>query len=210
MQKALAVYTAAKTYQSNWSYSLDRGGVVQKMAIEIKSKGKTLLYYRVSAVDKKPLPANVDPIPEMLVILDGKTAWFQNTSENVYFRVELPKDPKTSPLMFMPQMPAAGEVKRLPDITEDGKPVSIIQAPNSNAGTTRMEIDAVTSHILRIASESYIAAAKVVSTIQVDKETFDGDIPDSQFKHKPPKGAKEIPAPPGAAALFGPKDPDKR
>src|SRR5882672_8072136 len=69
MQKALAVYTAAKTYQSNWSYTLDRGGVVQKMAIEIKSKGKTFLYYRVSAVEKKALPANVDPIPELLVVL---------------------------------------------------------------------------------------------------------------------------------------------
>src|SRR5258706_12027636 len=78
MQKALAVYTAAKSYQSNWSYTLDRGGVVQKMAIEIKSKGKNFLYYRVSAVDKKALPANVDPIPEMLVVLDGKSAWFEN------------------------------------------------------------------------------------------------------------------------------------
>src|SRR5205823_12171688 len=128
---------------------------------------------------------------------------------NVYFRVDLPKDPKTSPLMFMPQMPAAGDVKRLPDATEDGKTVSVIQAPNSNAGSTRMEIDAASSHIKRIVSESYIAATKVLSTIQVDKETFDADIPDSQFKHKPPKGAKEIPAPPGAAALFGPKEAGK-
>ena len=206
MQKALTAYSAAMTYQSNWTYTMDRGGVVQKMAMEIKSKGRAQLYYKVSAVDKKPLPPNVDPIPEMLVVLDGKTAWFQNTSENVYFRVELPKDPKTSPLMFMPQMPAAGEVKRLPDAIEDGKSVSIIEAPNANAGKTRMEIDSATSHIKRIVSESFIAATRVLSTIQVDKETFDAEIPDSQFKHKPPKGAKEIPAPPGAAALFGPKE----
>jgi hypothetical protein len=51
--------------------------------------------------------------------------------------------------------------------------------------------------------ESVLGPIKEVSTLQADKETFDAEFADSVFRFKPSRGAKEVPAPPDAAALFG-------
>jgi outer membrane lipoprotein-sorting protein len=204
MDKAFAAYAGAKTYQGTWSYVWQQGNIIQKMGIEIKSKRPGRLLYRVFTAEKTKLPTTVQPIPEMTVVADGKTAWFQNLTENTYFKIDLPKDPVSTPLMFMPLMKTSGIVQKGKEVKEGAKMLNVVEAP-TESGSIRMEIESDTHHIRRIVSESLIGLTKTVSTIQVEKETFDGEIPDKAFSSKPSKGAKELPAPPGVAQLFGPK-----
>lgn len=204
MEKALATYAGAKSYQGNWSFVLKQGEVTQKMGIEIKSKGPGKIYYRLFTAEKTKLPPETVPIPEMLVVADGKNAWFFNSSENVYFKVNLPKEPANTPLMFLPMTRTVGAVTKGRDIKEGDKTLNVIEAP-TETGSARMEIEHETHHFRRIISESQIGVTKTHSTLQVEKEAFDGDVPDKEFVFKIPRGAKEMPAPPGVAELFGPQ-----
>jgi outer membrane lipoprotein-sorting protein len=205
LQKTLNTYASAKTYQGTWTYTQERNQVAQRMLIEVKSSGPSRLLFRASpAPDNKPVPG-VDPIPEMIVVLDGKNAWFQNTAANEYFKVPLPKNPKGSPLMFFPNIPTASTVQRAPDLTEGGKTYHVLRAQRPDTGVSTMEIEAATFRIRRITAEKMIGAIKEVATLAMEKETFDADIPDSLFVYKIPKDAREISAPPGATALFGGK-----
>jgi outer membrane lipoprotein-sorting protein len=202
LEKSLTTYAAAKTYDAAWSYVLASGADTQEMQMEVRAKAPARLIFRVSAA-KGAREAKARPVPEMLVVLDGATAWYQNTTEKVYFKVALPKEPKYTPLMFFPQIAASGEVRRLPDVQAGGKTILVLEADRAEGGTTRMEIDAATHRIRKIVVENIVALIKRVSTITVLRETFDGDLPDKLFAYKPPKGLKEIQAPPGAGAMFG-------
>jgi outer membrane lipoprotein-sorting protein len=202
LQKTLTAYSSAKSYQGNWTYTLQQGNTTQKMSMEIKSKGNGRLFFRVAPVgDAKPVPGT-DPLPEMLVVLDGKTAYFENRTSKEFYQVRLPKNPQSSPLMFFPAIAATTGVKRLPDT--DDKNVVALQAETTNGGITRMEIDSMTYHLRRIVAEVTVAFVKHTSVIAVEKEVFDAEIPDSQFTFKAAKGSKERPAPPGTEGLFGP------
>lgn len=202
LQKALDGYAAAKTYQSTWSYTMTRGAATQEMEIEIRAKAPNRVLFRVALPrGKKPLPDR--GVPEMLVVLDGQTAWYENTTEKTYFKVQLPKEPKYTPLMFFPQMTTAGPVRRLEDVTADGKTFLVLEADRPEGGTIRMELEAGALRVRRIVSTQMIGLIQHVSSITVKQETFDAEIPDKSFAYKPPRGFKEIPAPPGAAAIFG-------
>jgi outer membrane lipoprotein-sorting protein len=206
LQKALAAYAKAKTYQGAWTYVIERAGKTHKMAVELKSKGATRLLFRISTpTGQKPDESGEAP-PEMLALLDGKTAWFEHAGEKVFYKVALPKDVKDtniSPLMFFPQIPAASPVVLEPNKTVDGRTVLVLKAETTTGGTTRMEIDAETYHIRRIVSEVPLGAAKMVSTLAMDKETFDAELADSAFNFKPRREFREIAAPLDAAAIFG-------
>lgn len=205
LERTLASYAVPKSYQGAWTYALQRGESRREMAIEIKSKGIRRLSFRVTAVPgAKPAP-DIDSIPEMLVVVDGETAWFQNTTDRSYFKVRVPPETRLTPLMFLPMIPAASEVKRGPDETIDGRKTLVVQAETTDGGTTKMLVDAETFRIRKVTSEKVVANIKVSSTLQVVKETFDGDIADSVFAYRPPRGIKEMPPPPGAAQLFGGK-----
>jgi outer membrane lipoprotein-sorting protein len=210
MKKTLATYSAAKTYQAAWTYTLEQGEgtakQVQKMTIEIKSKAPTRLLFHVAPAPDQKTPPGGQPLPELRVVVDGTTAWFENTSGKTYYKVPLPKNAAISPLMFMPLIPSASQVERKEDLKADGKTYYVLGATTPQGGTGRMEIDAATNHIHRMSTEALVGLAKLTSAIVMDRETFDGDVPDSAFSYKPPKGAKESPAPPEAAALFGPPD----
>jgi outer membrane lipoprotein-sorting protein len=204
LQKTLAAYSSAKSYQGNWTFTLQKGNVTQKMSMEIKSRGNGRLYFRVAPIGEvKPAPGT-DPLPEMLVVLDGKTAYFEDRTAKEFYKVALPKNSQSSPLMFFPAIASSSGVKKLPETSE--KNTVALQAETANGGITRMEIDSTTYHLRRIVAEATVAFVKHTSVIAVDKEIFDAEIPDSQFSFKPAKGSKERPAPPGAAALFGPPD----
>src|SRR5207302_1400304 len=92
-----------------------------------------------------------------------------------------------TPLMFLPLTKTAGVVQKGKDVKEDGKTLNVVEAP-TETGTTRMEIEAESRHIRRIIAESQIGLSRTVSTIQVEKETFNGDLPDSAFNFKAPHG----------------------
>jgi len=205
LQKTLAAYSGARTYQSTWAYTEERGQVKQQMTMEVKAKSPARIVVRVARAPGQKPPPDTEAIPELRVVMDGKTAHYENTTEKVFFKVPIPKEWRWSPEMVFPQIPAASAVKRGDDLMVDGKRVLVLQAETVSGGTTRMEIDAETFRIRRVVSESIVAFVKTVSTIAVEKETFDADIPDSAFSYRAPKGAKEIPAPPEAAGLFGPR-----
>lgn len=213
MQKTLAAYSAAKTYQATWSYTLEQGEGeskrAQKMTIEISSKAPNRLAFRVApAPGEKPLPGG-QALPELRVVVDGKTAWFENTSDKSFYRVALPKNAAISPLMFMPLIPSSSQVERKDDVAVGGKTLFVLAAATPQGGTGRMEIDAATFHIRRVSTEALIGLAKTTSAITMDKETFDADVPESAFAYKPTRGAKESPAPPETAGMFGPPDSGK-
>lgn len=213
MQKTLAAYSAAKTYQGSWSYTLEQGEgqtkQVQKMVIDVTSRAPNHLAFRVApAPGQKPLPDG-QPLPELRVIVDGQTAWFENTSDKSFYKVALPKNAAISPLMFMPLIPSASQVERKEDVQADGKTLIVLAAATQQGGVGRMEIDASNYHIRRVSTEALVGLTKVSSAITMDKETFDGAVPDNAFAWKPARGLKEMPAPPEAAALFGPPDPGK-
>jgi outer membrane lipoprotein-sorting protein len=210
LQKTLAAYAGAKSYQGNWIYAQQQGKAVQKVTMEVKAKGPIKLYIRIApAPGQKPAPGAV-AVPELLIVLDGKNAWFQNVTEKVFYKVTPSENWKGSPLLFFPGIPAASEAKRGKDLQEDGKTVYVVEAATTDGGFSRMEIDAATYHIRRIAAEKTVGIARVVSTITVDKETFDADIPDSAFNFKQVKGAKEINPPLEAFGMFGMAPPGKR
>jgi outer membrane lipoprotein-sorting protein len=210
LKKTLVAYASAKSYQGDWTYKQERETAKQQMTMEIKSKGQTRLYFHVAPpADQKPLPGT-EPLPELLVVLDGKTAWFENVTEKLYYKVPLPKNAQTSPLMFIPQVTTFGGVEKKEVLLSGGKAYVVLQAKTSNGGETRMEIEKDVYHIRRIIADEYIGIAKTTSTLAIEKEVFDGDVSDSAFSFKPVKDAKEVPAPSDAAALFGtPDKPEK-
>jgi len=202
LKRSLDAYQKARTYQARWTYTLALGDAKQTAAVEVKAKGPTRLVVAVSAATGKPIPGT-ETIPEMRVVLDGKSAWFWSGAENVYFRVDLPKNAATSPLMFFPQMPTTGETRRLPDAKSGDRTLIVLEGTRTDGGASRMEIDSETYRVRRIVVETPIGTAKLVSTLTVDRETIDADIPDSAFVYKPPARAREVPAPPTTAGLFG-------
>lgn len=210
LKKTLASYASAKSYQGDWTYKQEREADKQQMTMEIKSKGQTRLYFHVAPpADQKPLPG-AEPLPELLVVIDGKAAWFENVTEKMYYKVPLPKNAQISPLMFIPQVTTFGGVEKKEVLLTGGKAYVVLQAKTANGGETRMEIEKDVYHIRRIVADEYIGIAKTTSTLAIEKEVFDGDVPDSVFFFKAAKGAKEVPAPADAAALFGtPDKPDK-
>ncbi len=203
LQRTLAAYSSAKTYHGTWSFVTSRGDASQTMSIEIKSKAPNKLWFRVSAPPGQKTTPDLTTIPEMMVVVDGKTAWFYNVSDNAYFRVALPEKAQISPLMFIPQIKASTAVRREPDRKVEGKTILTVQAGTADGGKTRMEVDGADYHIVRIVKEEPLGASKITSTISVQKETFGSDAPDSEFSFKPPRGVKEVPPSLGAAALFG-------
>ncbi|HSV74580.1 MAG TPA: hypothetical protein VLH79_12545 [Chthonomonadales bacterium] len=202
LTRSLEAYRNAKTYQARWTYTLSLGEAKQTAAVEVKAKGPTRLLFSVSAASGRPIPG-AEPIPEMRVVLDGAHAWFWSGAENVFFRVALPPNAAASPLMFFPQMPTTGEARRLPDEKVGDRTVIVLQGARMDGGVSRMEIDAETYRVRRIVVETPMGAAKQVSSLTIDRETLDADIPDGVFVYRPPARAREVPAPPTTAALFG-------
>jgi outer membrane lipoprotein-sorting protein len=212
LQKTLAVYQNAKSYQGDWVYLLKQGDQVTKMAVELKASGPTkLLFHLRAAAEKtdneagtKAEPSTKLPVvPEVRVLLDGKTAWFENATEKVYYKVDLPKNPVTSPLMFFPQAATVGAAERGEDEKEGKRTIAVIFAKTKTGGLSRMEIDTQTFRIVRIASDETTGLTRTISTLTIEKETFDGEIPDTSFSYKPGKGFKEMKAPPEAGLVFG-------
>lgn len=201
-QKVLATYAAARTYQSTWNYTLTRGNATQEMDVEVRAKAPDRILFRVS-LPKGKKPAAERPVPELLVVVDGRTAWYQNTTDKTYFKVPLPKDPKYTPLMFFPQMPTAGPIRRVADVSEGERRLIAIEADRREGGTIRMEIDAATYRVHRIVDTTITAFITTTSTITVRQESFDEPLDDKAFVYKPPRGFKEVEAPPGAGAIFG-------
>ena len=209
LQKTLETYSGAKTYQSSWSFTIERGTAKSVVSMEIKSKAPARLYFRVAPVNnQKPAPGQ-EPVPDMLVVLDGKNAFFQNASVGIHYKVALPKNAQVSPLMFVPQIPAAGQVELKEETAADGKAIHVLEAVTVDGSSTRMEILADGFRIRRIVSEKMLGPIRETSTIAVEKETFNADVSDREFSFKPPRASKEIPAPAGTEALFGPPESQK-
>jgi outer membrane lipoprotein-sorting protein len=209
LQKTLLVYQKAKSYSGDWVFLLKEGEALTKMNVELRSKGPTRLLYNLRlAADKEGKVPNSPSIPELKVVLDGKTAWFENTTARVFYKVNLPKNPVTSPLMFFPQMSTVGGAERGDDQKEGDRTIAVIFAKTKSGGLSRMEIDAANNHIVRIASDETTGITRILTTLTIDKETFDGEISDDIFTYKPDKAFKEIPAPSEAAVIIG-SAPDK-
>ena len=141
--------------------------------------------------------------PSVAAILDGKTAWFESADDAIYYKLIPPKDYTFSPLIFFPQMNGVRNVKRLPDVTTDSTSVIVLQGESSEGNIITLVLDSKTYHLKTMSSEIDFGGIKSITTLQVDKEVFDGEISDSVFAYKSPKGFKEIPPPPGAGAVFG-------
>jgi outer membrane lipoprotein-sorting protein len=212
LRKTLAAYQTAKSYQGDWTYTMDQGGNIVKMIVELRAKGPTKLLFSLRPAikptdkeDKRPAGA----IPELKVVLDGKQAWFENASEKVFYKVSLPKNAAGSPLMFFPQIATTNGAERGQDEKQGERKVGVIFAQTKTGGLSRMEIDLDSFHIVRIANEEMAGLIKTVSTLVIDKEVFDGEIAESAFSYKPGKGYREMPAPPDAGAVFGFGPPEK-
>src|SRR5437870_3134233 len=82
--KTLAAYSNAKTYQGNWSYLLERGATKRRMVMEIKSKAPAKLYMQLKPAPGEKTPPGGEAIPEMVVVIDGKTAFFENVTGKEY------------------------------------------------------------------------------------------------------------------------------
>ncbi len=202
LDKTLTSYVTATSYQATWSFTSQMGALSQKMGIEIRYKAPAMLVFRMGGGKQKP-SKGLPPIPELEVVIDGKTAHFVNASENVYYDVPLPKNPHVTPIMFLPliTVPTTADVTfgRLPD----GKPILTLKSTAQDGTVSRLEVDWQTYHIRHLVSERTVGAGQVSSTLAVEKEVFGADMPDREFTFKPPHGAKEVPAPDTARSLFG-------
>lgn len=210
MDRTLALYSKAKSYQGAWTYALKRGAETQTAQVDIKARGADHLLFRLLGAPARDAKRSGEAIPEMLIAIDGVSAVCANISEKVYFRVTLPRGWKGSPLMFFPQMASVGDVRKGADGTLEGRRTSVLEADRPDGGKTRLEIDAETGRMRRITVEMGAGAIAVVSTITVTRETLDAELADSAFAYRPPKGTREMPPPPDAMGLFGigaPADP---
>lgn len=212
LRKTLAVYQTGKSYHGDWAYVLKEGDAVQKLAVELRSKGPTKVLFHVhppaNGADKD-LASRLGAIPEVRVVLDGKNAWFENTTQKVYYKVPLPKNVVTSPFMFFPQMSTVGDPERGEDQEEGGRKIAVIFAKTKSGGLSRMEIDTRNFHIVRIACDEVTGVTRTLSTLTIEKEEFDSEIADNTFTYKPDKAFKEIPAPSEASVIFASAPPEK-
>lgn len=202
VQRTMDAYSKATTYQGEWAYTTANGPSLRRMAIEVKKKGETMLLFRLAAAPGGP--AKRSDLPEVLIVVDGKAAYFENTTGNTYFKVQLPKDGKVSPFMFFPIVPSVGGVTRTADVQIEGSPTVVLQAPRQDGGMTRLYIDATTARLRKIEAETVSVSARSLSTLSVVKETLEAPLADSLFQYKPRKGATELPAPADATLLFRP------
>ncbi len=207
LKKSLALYSTAKSYDGVWSYTMDRGAAKQSAVMTIRCKGPTKLALRLAAVKAKTADSTpLDPIPELVVVVDGKTANFENAGTKEYFSVPMPKNGQVSPVMFFPQMQTVAKVERDDDVTADGKTLMVFRTQRSDGSTTRIEIDPANYRIRRIVSSASIGSLRLISVLSADKEVFDADMSDKEFAWKAPKGGKAIPVPPGTVEMFGVPD----
>ena len=205
LDKTLASYTVSKSYQGEWTYTIIRGKVTRHTTITIRSRGNSHLFYRVAPLtEPKGNTADEGDVPSMLVVLDGKSAWFANETEKVYFRITLPKKCMISPIMFFPMLPTGHEVSLSSDSLVTDKSAMLILTWMPNGGVNKLEIDPQNYHIRKITADNTIALQPISSSISVDHEIFNAEIADKAFTFHALKGAREIPAPPGVSALFGP------
>lgn len=204
--RTMDAYSKAATYQGEWAYTTANGPSMRRMAIEVKKKGNTMLLFRLAPPPSAASggPTKPSDLPEVLIVVDGKTAWFENTTGNTYFKVQLPRDGKVSPFMFFPIVPSMGAVTRTADVQIDGAATVVLQAPRQDGGITRLYIDSATARLRKIEAETVSVSARSISTLTVVKETMDAPLADSIFQYKPRKGAAERPAPADATLLFRP------
>lgn len=203
ISKVMANYETAKSYQGTWQYNVQVGKVSQRASVDVKARGGDRLFFHLVAPTGQKTPDGYDPIPEMLVVLDGQTAWFESGGQKTYFKVPVPKGAKISPLMFFPQIPTANGAMRTDDITVNGEKRIVLNAMRPGTGVTRMEIDSKSYRVRRIVQSSAIGMATSTTTLTVDKEVFDETIADSAFRYNVPRGFSETEAPVGTDALFG-------
>ena len=204
LAKALEVYASAPTYSAEWSYVLERSGSSARATVTIRAKGSRMLFFNVArSTGSKEMR---DALPELAVVVDGKSAIFQNNTARVWYRVLLPSGARITPLMFLPQIPTARGVNRGPDLTQGKSRYYTVWGTSPDGAVTRMMVDAETFRIHGIVSEVIIGLDKVTSTLAATKEEFGKELPDAMFEVKPPSSFKEIPAPPEAKALFGVAD----
>ncbi len=202
LKKTTDLYSAAKSYRSKWTYTQDRAGKLIKLTNEVKSKGNQKLYFHVYSEDQNA-SQGVDSIPEVLAVIDGKTAWFEAPADKIYYKVELPKGATISPFLFFPNLNPTKDLAKRPDGQLKGKSAYVILTSSGSDTASQVIIDQDNFHILQFVTVSTSTGAASTTTITIDKEEFDVDIPDKEFTYKPKKGFKEVPAPPEAAALFG-------
>ena len=203
LKKALASYSSAKTYAGSWTYSQVSGANISKLAVEIKVKlGKKALFRAAPPISVRNAGI-LASAPSVAAVLDGKTAWFESTDDQIYYKVTMPKEFSFSPLLFFPQMTGARDVKRMPNNPDNTAGDIVLQGESEQGAIITLVLDGKSFHLKSMSSESEIAGMKSITTLQVDKEVFDGDISDGVFNYKSPKGFKEIPPPPGAGAVFG-------
>lgn len=199
--KALNVYASAPSYSAEWSYVLERSGSTARAKVTILAKGGRMLVFTV-------IPSGSNKgLPELNVVVDGKSAVFQNKTARVWYRVDLPQDARITPLMFLPQVPTARGVNRGPDVTEGRARCYTVWGTSPDGAVTRMMVDASSFRIHSIVNEAVVGLDKITSTLAAVKEDFGKDLPDALFEQKVPSGYKEIPAPLEAKALFGVADP---
>ncbi|MEP6755051.1 MAG: hypothetical protein ABJA67_06100 [Chthonomonadales bacterium] len=203
LKKALAAYTNSKSYSGEWTFTQVRGNDKAEVSIEVKMKiGKKASIRTRPAESMKDVPKAQLPT-SVCAVLDGKTAWFENTDDGKYYKVALTKDASFSPLMFFPLLGGTRNVKRLPDISVDGTDMIVLQAESGNDTVNVLVLDNKTYHLKSMSATTDIGGIKSVSTLKINKEVFDAEISDSLFTYRAPKNFKEVPAPPGAAAIFG-------
>ena len=201
LQKSIDSYSTLKSYRASWSFSLDKDGKVLTMANEVKSKGKRQVYFHV--YPKSNNQTDPGEIPELLAVIDGKTAWFELAANKTYYKVDLPKDATISPLLFFPSIAGAKDPTKKPDGHFRDRDVYVIVTEANQTSATQVAIDKSTMHIAQFVKVSTDTGSTATTTITIDKEEYDKDISDKEFTYKPPKGFKEVPAPPDAAAIFG-------
>ncbi|MGC8666647.1 MAG: LolA family protein [Chthonomonadales bacterium] len=203
LAKALEVYASTPTYSAEWSYTMERSRSEARATVTIQAKGGRMLLFHVARSSSK---VQDEELPELKVVVDGKSAVFQNATARIWYRVPLPADARITPLMFLPQVPTARGVNRGPDITEGRTRCYTVWGTSPDGAVTRMVVDAKTFRIRTIVNEVVIGLDKVTSTLAVVKEEFGKDLADALFEAKVPPGFKEIPAPSEAKALFGVAD----
>jgi outer membrane lipoprotein-sorting protein len=202
LQRTIDTYAKAKSYQATWSYTSERGASLEKATIEIKWVPPAKLYYRVTV---QPVGGNLSlsTLPELLVVVDGSTAYFENSTTHEFFQFGLPRNARIQPMTLFPLVPTTKGVDRVLDEKVGEESFQVFAAPRADGGTTRMYVAPALARFKQMTAEFEIGAMKSRSVIAVQKEAFDEAIPDSAFKYTKPAAGKQLPAPPGAQEIFG-------
>jgi outer membrane lipoprotein-sorting protein len=195
VQKMVAAYTGAKTYQATYSTQMTMGqqGTLTSTTDVKKSSGKVSVHSTSQGATGMPAGGM-----NMIMVDDGQFQYVYLPAMNQYMK----RPHSSTGMMGMPSITPGDMAKQvsqdtttvyklLAPTTMDGRAVYVIEAtnPKQPAMKNLLYIDKANYHLKQVKLQGGQGRTILLS---IKNEKLNAPIPDSAFVFTPPKGATEM------------------